>query len=114
MRGRTRPGQRTDEDPTDGLVGMGTVPLRHRLRARPRELHQVSLKIRCCCDMQLIVFVFLSGFASFRSEKLFRDMADRLEGDGWKALGYVYVNIDDCWASKQRDDKGRLQADPKR
>lgn len=42
------------------------------------------------------------------------DMADRLSGDGWKALGYVYVNIDDCWASMQRDDKGRLQADPKR
>lgn len=48
------------------------------------------------------------------SEKLFMDMADRLSGDGWKALGYDYVNIDDCWASKQRDDKGRLQADPKR
>ncbi|KAI7792023.1 alpha-N-acetylgalactosaminidase [Triplophysa rosa] len=48
------------------------------------------------------------------SEKLFMDMADRLSEDGWKELGYVYVNIDDCWSSMQRDGQGRLQADPKR
>uniref|UniRef100_W5N222 Alpha-galactosidase n=1 Tax=Lepisosteus oculatus TaxID=7918 RepID=W5N222_LEPOC len=42
------------------------------------------------------------------------DMADRLAEDGWRELGYVYVNIDDCWASKQRDAQGRLQPDPKR
>lgn len=48
------------------------------------------------------------------SEKLFMDMADRLSQDGWKELGYVYVNIDDCWSSMQRDQKGRLQPDPKR
>ncbi|XP_035649954.1 alpha-N-acetylgalactosaminidase-like [Oncorhynchus keta] len=48
------------------------------------------------------------------SEVLFRDMADRLAEDGWRELGYVYVNIDDCWASKDRDSNGRLQADPKR
>ncbi|XP_072297423.1 alpha-N-acetylgalactosaminidase-like [Eucyclogobius newberryi] len=48
------------------------------------------------------------------SEKLFMDMADRLSEDGWRELGYVYVNIDDCWSSKQRDKDGRLQADPKR
>ncbi|KAM9355585.1 alpha-N-acetylgalactosaminidase [Pholidichthys leucotaenia] len=48
------------------------------------------------------------------SENLFIDMADRLYEDGWKELGYVYVNIDDCWSLKQRDDKGRLQPDPER
>ncbi|XP_061668003.1 alpha-N-acetylgalactosaminidase [Syngnathoides biaculeatus] len=48
------------------------------------------------------------------SEKLFTDMADRLAEDGWRELGYVYVNIDDCWASMERDERGRLQADPKR
>uniref|UniRef100_A0A3Q3WQ77 Alpha-galactosidase n=1 Tax=Mola mola TaxID=94237 RepID=A0A3Q3WQ77_MOLML len=48
------------------------------------------------------------------SEKLFIDMADRLSEDGWRELGYVYVNIDDCWSSMERDEKGRLQADPKR
>lgn len=48
------------------------------------------------------------------SEKLFMDMADRLSEDGWRELGYVYINIDDCWSSMQRDGDGRLQADPKR
>ncbi|XP_023141694.1 alpha-N-acetylgalactosaminidase [Amphiprion ocellaris] len=48
------------------------------------------------------------------SEKLFTDMADRLAEDGWRELGYVYVNIDDCWSSMERDQQGRLQADPKR
>lgn len=48
------------------------------------------------------------------SENLFTDMADRLAEDGWKELGYVYVNIDDCWSSMDRDKQGRLQADPKR
>ncbi|XP_068198420.1 alpha-N-acetylgalactosaminidase [Antennarius striatus] len=48
------------------------------------------------------------------SENLFTDMADRLYEDGWMDLGYVYVNIDDCWSSMQRDGKGRLQPDPKR
>ncbi|XP_078130759.1 alpha-N-acetylgalactosaminidase-like [Sander vitreus] len=48
------------------------------------------------------------------SENLFIDMADRLAEDGWRELGYIYVNIDDCWSSMKRDEKGRLQADPKR
>lgn len=48
------------------------------------------------------------------SEKLFRDMADRLSEDGWMELGYNYVMIDDCWMSMQRDSNGRLQADPDR
>ncbi|XP_030637329.1 alpha-N-acetylgalactosaminidase [Chanos chanos] len=48
------------------------------------------------------------------SQDLFRDMADRLVEDGWRELGYVYVNIDDCWSSMQRDAQGRLQPDPKR
>lgn len=43
------------------------------------------------------------------------DMADRLAADGYKEAGYVYVNIDDCWASKQRDPQTmQLVADPQR
>lgn len=34
------------------------------------------------------------------SEKLYKDMADRMAADGYAALGYKYVNIDDCWALK--------------
>ncbi|XP_069130858.1 alpha-N-acetylgalactosaminidase-like isoform X1 [Argopecten irradians] len=48
------------------------------------------------------------------SEKLYMDMADRLVSDGYAAVGYEYVNIDDCWMDMKRDENGRLQADPKR
>mgnify|MGYP001802498556 CR=1 FL=1 len=48
------------------------------------------------------------------SEKLIKQMADRMAADGYKDAGYQYVSIDDCWASKERDSKGRLQPDPKR
>ncbi len=48
------------------------------------------------------------------SEKLVKEMADRLVEDGYKDVGYEYVNIDDCWSAKERDSQGRLQADPVR
>jgi Alpha galactosidase A len=41
-------------------------------------------------------------------------MADYLVSEGYAALGYRYINIDDCWLSKERDEQGRLQADPER
>ncbi|MBN3300374.1 NAGAB acetylgalactosaminidase, partial [Amia calva] len=46
------------------------------------------------------------------SERLFMAMADRLAEDGWRELGYVYVNVDDCWSSMDRDADGRLQLEP--
>lgn len=39
-------------------------------------------------------------------------MADRLAEDGYKEVGYEYIIIDDCWASKERDENDRLQPDP--
>ncbi len=49
------------------------------------------------------------------NEKLFMQMADRLSEDGWKELGYVQVNIDDCWNTKDRNSSTNEQmADPTR
>jgi alpha-galactosidase len=45
------------------------------------------------------------------SERIIMQMADALIGSGMRALGYEYVNIDDCWASG-RDGDGNLVADP--
>lgn len=47
------------------------------------------------------------------SERLFMEMADRLAQDGWRDLGYVYLNIDDCWIGG-RDSTGNLVLDQKR
>ncbi|XP_038676261.1 alpha-N-acetylgalactosaminidase-like isoform X1 [Scyliorhinus canicula] len=48
------------------------------------------------------------------SESLFRSMADKLVEDGWKDLGYQYINIDDCWSATMRDANGKIQPDPVR
>jgi alpha-galactosidase len=48
-------------------------------------------------------------------EKLIRDTADLFVTSGLKAAGYTYVNIDDCWAAKERDPAtGRLLPHPER
>lgn len=42
-------------------------------------------------------------------------MADRLVEDGYRDVGYEYVNIDDCWSLLERDNvTGKLVADPVR
>lgn len=48
------------------------------------------------------------------SEQLYRSMADLLVSKGFKDKGYEYVNVDDCWMSKQRDANGSLVPDPDR
>ncbi|XP_071111574.1 alpha-galactosidase A-like isoform X2 [Haliotis cracherodii] len=48
------------------------------------------------------------------SERLYRSIADVMVSDGYRDLGYVYVNIDDCWSAKSRDPQGNLQPDPDR
>lgn len=41
-------------------------------------------------------------------------MADLVVSEGYAAVGYEYINIDDCWLDKTRSFNGRLQADAKR
>lgn len=47
------------------------------------------------------------------SEHLIKKQADRLVKDGYLALGYEYVIIDDCWLATTRDNQThQLQPDP--
>lgn len=48
------------------------------------------------------------------SENLFRTMADLVVSEGYAALGYEYINVDDCWLEKSRGPQGQLVADRKR
>ena len=48
------------------------------------------------------------------SENLFKVMGDLLVSEGYLAVGYDFISLDDCWSSKQRTVDGRLQADPLR
>ncbi|HUQ57722.1 NPCBM/NEW2 domain-containing protein [Lentzea sp.] len=47
-------------------------------------------------------------------EDMVKGIADIFVGRGLKDAGYEYVNIDDCWALPERDDKGDLVPDPAR
>ena len=41
-------------------------------------------------------------------------MADLMVSGGYRDAGYVYVAVDDCWLSHERDEQGRLQPDTDR
>ncbi len=45
------------------------------------------------------------------SEALVKQTADKIVSSGMAALGYQYVNIDDCWLQHSRDAAGNLQPD---
>jgi hypothetical protein len=44
------------------------------------------------------------------NEDLFMEIADRLVVDGYRDAGYTFVNLDDCWAEKERSSDGKLVA----
>lgn len=53
-------------------------------------------------------------FGNEINEKLIMETADIIIEKGYKDAGYEYVVIDDCWSLKDRDENGRLQADPEK
>ncbi len=44
--------------------------------------------------------------------KLIMSVADALTEKGYAEKGYRYLILDDCWAAKERDGKGKLVPDP--
>lgn len=43
------------------------------------------------------------------SERLIKEMADKMVEDGYLDAGYEYIIVDDCWPAMQRDENSRLQ-----
>lgn len=52
-------------------------------------------------------------FACNINERVIKETADALVSSGLADLGYIHVNIDDCWSKLTRDSKGQLVPDPK-
>ncbi|XP_068328745.1 alpha-galactosidase 3-like isoform X2 [Pyrus communis] len=52
-------------------------------------------------------------FACNINETVIKETADAIISTGLADLGYVYVNIDDCWSSPTRNSKGQLVPEPK-
>lgn len=48
------------------------------------------------------------------NEELIMQIADIIVKEGYKDAGYEYIVIDDCWSLKERDENGKLVADPKK
>ena len=46
------------------------------------------------------------------SEELIMETADAMVSTGLAAAGYEYIVIDDCWSLRQRDEEGKIVADP--
>ena len=53
-------------------------------------------------------------FGADINEQLICDAADKMVETGLSALGYEYIVIDDCWSLKERNENGRLVADPEK
>lgn len=70
--------------------------------------------------MSFLDISFIQGWNSWNkfacniSETLIKETADSLVSSGLAALGYNYLNLDDCWQSSARDASGRVQPDPTR
>ncbi len=48
------------------------------------------------------------------NEEMVKEIADLFVEKGLRALGYRYVDLDDCWALPQRNADGKLVPDPAR
>ncbi|KAG2328823.1 hypothetical protein Bca4012_021547 [Brassica carinata] len=51
-------------------------------------------------------------FACNINETVIKETADALVSSGLADLGYIHVNIDDCWSNLLRDSKGQLVPHP--
>ena len=52
------------------------------------------------------------GLLDICTEREIKKRADAMVEQGMDKLGYKWLFLDDCWASKSRDSEGRLQGQP--
>ncbi|MFD1537646.1 RICIN domain-containing protein [Nonomuraea guangzhouensis] len=55
-----------------------------------------------------------NSFGCNVNDGLIRQTADVMVSSGMAAAGYTYVNIDDCWSTKNRNSNGDLVPDPQK
>src|SRR5689334_24008837 len=53
-----------------------------------------------------------NAFGCNVTDALVRATADKIVSAGLQTAGYQYVNIDDCWMTRNRDASGNLVPDP--
>ncbi|MFG1679341.1 lectin [Nonomuraea sp. NPDC049269] len=55
-----------------------------------------------------------NSFGCNVNDSLIRQTADAMVSSGMASAGYTYVNIDDCWSTKNRNSNGDLVPDPQK
>ncbi|KAJ8759304.1 hypothetical protein K2173_006824 [Erythroxylum novogranatense] len=85
------------------MNGVDAGPPKHRLLMERRNLLANGLGLT-----PQMGWSSWNHFACNIDEKVIKETADALISTGLSKLGYTYVNIDDCWAEKARDEKGNL------
>jgi len=53
-------------------------------------------------------------FSTNINEKIVMEIADIMASSGMREAGYTYINLDDGWMTKERDENGHLVADPQK
>ncbi len=90
-----------------GLLVLGAAPAMALVTAAPATAESNGL-----AATPPMGFNDWNAFGCNTSEELIEQTADTFVSSGLKAAGYDYVNIDDCWQTKQRDADGNLVPDP--
>ncbi|TKY44973.1 Alpha-galactosidase protein [Spatholobus suberectus] len=73
-----------------------------------RELHRRNLLGNGLGQTPPMGWNSWNHFACHINEDLIRETADAMVSTGLAALGYEYINIDDCWGELNRDSQGNL------
>ncbi|MCO5564530.1 hypothetical protein L7F22_018192 [Adiantum nelumboides] len=103
------------------LWSVAVLPPRHPLALL--NIASLLLPLLICCN-DICVYGLDNGlgrtpqmgwnswnhFGCRIDEQIIRATADAMVSTGLAKLGYIYVNIDDCWAEMSRDSQGNLQA----
>ncbi|KAG5007399.1 hypothetical protein JHK85_025941 [Glycine max] len=74
----------------------------------PKEVHRRNLLDNGLGHTPPMGWNSWNHFACNIKEDLIRETADAMVSTGLAALGYQYINIDDCWGELNRDSKGNL------
>eukprot|EP00041_Stephanoeca_diplocostata_P012494 m.209367 g.209367 ORF g.209367 m.209367 type:complete len:700 (+) comp18979_c0_seq1:97-2196(+) len=96
----------------------------HRLRSPVTMMKLWHYFLFCCLIAQSACATIVnlsapilgwSTWNEFRgniNESLIREVADAMESSGLLDAGYTYINLDDAWASYERNASGHMTADP--
>ncbi|KAK3043305.1 hypothetical protein RJ639_002548 [Escallonia herrerae] len=90
------------------IASSSTVAARQVITSNPREQIRRNLLANGLGLSPQMGWNSWNHFQCNLDEKLIKETADAIVSKGLAAVGYKYVNLDDCWAELKRDSQGNL------